>query len=271
MSNKPTTTTDPLIEGAKLHFTAATEHIRKGCGEALITGLHLFALHQRTVGGNHGGNRLGSSVTRVTLEKGFNGHCEEIGIETRTAYRWMNACGNALLRATVILDADDLSENLPEAGSDKWAKWEKALAEVAQGMSLSRLLLGAAKESTEDHRYSELLDADEEGRERASVLLQGVAEGKYTLVQAVRSLGSQEAYDELRKGGGEKVRKDPVYLDYDPVSKRSTGLIPKAFVTLSNGFTGWEDYDTDARSEMKAMWLAVVKAAPRELTDLLRK
>lgn len=268
MSNKPTNT-DPLIEGAKLHFNAATEHIRKGCGEALITGLHLYALHQRSV--SMGGDRRSISVPHGTLKKGFRDACEEIGIPKTVAYRWMNACGNALLRATMILDAEDLKENLPEAGTPQWEMWEEALAEVAQGMSINRLLLGAAKESTEDHRYSELLDADEEGRERATALLGGVAEGKYTLVQAVRALGSQEAYDEILKNGGEKLRKDPVYLDYDPVTKRPNGLIPRAFVTLNNGFTGWENYDEDARSEMKALWLAVVKAAPRELTDLLRK
>jgi hypothetical protein len=267
MSKKPTkTTTDPLIEGAKRHFNAATEHVRKGCAEALITGLHLFGLHQKTA---H--EPRGFSVSRDTRTKGFDFACQEIGIPTRTAYRWMNACGNALLRATLIMDAEDLAENLPEPESDKWAKWEKALAEVAQGMSLNRLLLGAAKESTEDSRYSELLDADEEGRERATALLQGVAEGKYNLVQAVRALGSLEAYDQLRKEGGEKVRKDPVYLGYDPVSKRPTGLIPKAFVTLSNGFPHWEEYDDDARADMKTAWIEVIKAAPRELTELLRK
>jgi hypothetical protein len=271
MSTKPTKTTDPLIEGAKLHFQAATEHIRKGCAEALITGLHLHALHQRTAGNGHGGNRLGASVPHGTLEKGFREACEEIGIAKTVAYRWMNACGNALLRATIVMDSEDMAASLPEAGTPAWTRWEKALVEAAQGMSLNRLLLGAVKESTEDHRYSELLDADEEGRERATALLQGVSEGKYTLVQAVRALGSLEAYDQLRKEGGEKIRKDPVYLDFDPIQKKAIGLIPKAFTALENGFPRWVEYDDDARAEMKSRFKTVIKAMPIELTELLRK
>lgn len=272
MPTKPkTTTADPLLTGAKKHFTAANEHIRQGCAEALITGLHLIALHHRTAGNGHGGNRLGASVSRETLEKGFRDACDEIGIPRPTAYRWMNACGNALTRACLLMEGEDIAGEIPAAGTPRWETWENELRKFAQGMSLSRLLLGTAKASTEDHRYDELLSADEEGRDRATQLLQGVAEGRYTLVQATRALGSQEAYDQLRKEGGEKIRKDPVYLDFDPVSKRATGLVPKAFTTLQNGFQHWEDYDADARAEMKSMWLNVVKSAPRQLTELLRK
>ena len=267
MSTKPTkTTTDPLIEGAKLHFTAATEHIRKGCAEALITGLHLFALHHRASTG-HGGDRQSFKFSRENLKKGFLEELTEIGIPTPTAYRWMNACGNALLRATVIMDSEDLAENLPEAGSAKWTAWEKALAEVAQGMSLNRLLIGTTKASTEEHRYDELLSADEEGRERATTLLQGVAEGKYTLVQAVRALGSLEAYDELRKGGGEKVRKDPVYLTMDGATGHLDGLFVKSLTTLRNTFAHWEETPAPARKKARELWLTVIDAMPADLKN----
>lgn len=272
MSTKPTKpTADPLLTGAKLHFASAMEHIRQGCADALITGMHLIAIHQRTVGNGQGGNRLGASVPHGTLEKGFREACEEIGIPKTTAYRWMNACGSALTRACLLMEGEDLAGEIPAAGTPRWEMWENELRKFAKGMSLNRLLLGTAKASTEDHRYDELISADEEGRTRASQLLEGVAEGRYTLVQATRALGSQEAYDQLRQQGGEKVRKDPVYLDFDPVSKRSTGLVPKAFVTLHNGFQHWDEYDRTARDEMKTMWLEVVKAAPKELTELLRK
>jgi hypothetical protein len=277
LATKPNTVSvpsaDPLLTGAKAHFEAAADALRKGCAEALITGMHLIALHSRTAGNGHGGNRItGASVPHGTLEKGFRGACDVIGIPERTAYRWMNACKNAAVRATLVFEGDDISAELPDHGDTaKWELWEQNMREIAAGMSLSRLLLGTMKASTEEHRYDELLSADEEGRNRATELLQSVAEGRYTLAQAVKALGSQEAYDKLRQSGSEKIRKDPVYLDFDPIAKRSVGLIPKAFTTLHNGFQQWDSYDADARHEMRRQWVEVIKTAPRELTDALRK
>lgn len=260
----PSVSADPLLTGAKTHFHAAAEALRKGCAEALITGMHLIALHTRSNAG-HGGVRLaGESI-------GFESALTEIGIPRCTAYRWMNACRNAALRATLLMEEEDITQELPDHGTPRWDTWEKSLREVAAGMSLNRLLLGTAKASTEEHRYDELLSADEEGRAAATELLQGVAEGRYTLVQAVKALGSREAYEKLRSEGKEKIRKDPVYLDFDPIAKRPVGLIPKAFTTLHNGFQQWDSYDPDARAEMSRQWREVIKTAPRELTDALRK
>lgn len=265
-TTKPKTTSpaDPLVSGAKSHFEAAGAALRKGCAEALITGLHLIALHARSNAGD-GGVRIAGETY------GFKSELEEIGIQERTAYRWMNACSNALQRACLVMPDEDISGEMPTFGTPRWEQWENGLNEVAQGMSLNRLLLGTSKASTEDHRYDELLSADEEGRARATELLQGVAEGRYTLVQAVKALGSLEAYDKLKTEGAEKIRKDPVYLDFDPIEKRPVGLIPKAFTTLHNGFQRWDSYDPDARSQMRAMWLEVVKSTPKELAELLKK
>ena len=121
------------------------------------------------------------------------------------------------------MEGEDLQTEMPTHGSPRWQKWEEALAEVANGMSLNRLLLGTTQASTDEHRVDELVSADEEGRQRATELLQAVSEGRYTLAQAVKALGSQEAYDKLRAEGGDKVRKDPVYLDFDPIAKRPVG------------------------------------------------
>jgi hypothetical protein len=153
----------------------------------------------------------------------------------------------------------------------RWEHWEAEFRKLADGMSMSRLMVGQEKSSTEDQRYEELLTASEEGRERAVQLLQDVAEGKYTLVQAARALGSLEAYDKLRAEGGEKVRTDPVYLSYDKINKVAVGLIPKAFVTLRNGFTGWEGYEANAKEQIKKMFIEVINDAPLELTQLLKK
>lgn len=259
---------DPIISGAKQHFEAAAAALRTGCAEALITGLHLMALHSRS---NAQGARNDSLTLKASGAQGFEAACTEIGIAKATAYRWMNAAANGLKRAALVLDDVDLMDDLPDHNSPRWLSWEKGLHEVAQGMSLSRLLLGTSKASTEEHRYDELLSADEEGRQRAAELLQGVADGRYTLVQAVKALGSLEAYDKLKAEGGEKNRRDPVYLDFDPVSKKPVGLIPKAFTTLHNGFQQWDSFDPDARRGMKALWKEVIKSTPKDLLETLKK
>lgn len=260
----PPTAPDPILEAARAHYTAAGEALRKSCAEALITGLHLIALHAQSHAGNGGGDRRS-----LASAGGFDAELQEIGIPSRTAYRWMNACRSALLRLTYLLPDEEVA--LPTHGTPAWQKWEHSLGKLAAGMSLSRLMLGTSKASTEDHRYDELLSMDEDGSTRAAALLAGVADGTYSLAAAVKALGSQEAYDRLRKEGAEKLRRDPVYLDYDPIAKRPVGLIPKALVTLYNGFQHWDDYDADARSDMRRQWIEVLKTAPRELTDLLKK
>jgi len=257
---------DPIISGAKQHYEAAAAALRTGCAEALITGLHLMALHARSNAGTGHGDRRS-----LAADDGFQGALDQIGIAKTTAYRWMNAAANGLKRAALVFDDVDLMDDLPDHNSPRWLSWEKGLQEVAQGMSLNRLLLGTSKASTEEHRYDELLSADEEGRQRAAELLQGVADGRYTLVQAVKALGSLEAYDKLKAEGGEKNRRDPVYLDFDPVSKKPVGLIPKAFTTLHNGFQQWDSFDPDARSGMKALWKEVIKSTPKDLLETLKK
>lgn len=263
-STPVSTTVDPLISGAKAHFHAAAEALRKGCAEALITGMHLIALHARSNAG-HGGIRLAGELS------GFNAALTEIGIPETTARRWMNAVQKAGIRTCLIMEGEKISDHLPEHGTPAWARWENEMRTLAAGMSLSRLLLGQVQDSTEEHRYEVLLSGDEDGSQHAAELLAGVAEGRYTLAQAVKALGSKEAYDKLRQEGGEKVRKDPVYLDFDPIAKRPVGLIPKAFTTLHNGFQHWENYDPDARHEMRRQWHEVVKTMPRELAETLRK
>jgi hypothetical protein len=256
---------DPLITGAKQHFDAAAAALRTGCAEALITGLHLIALHARSNAGQ-GGDRRSRSA-----ESGFAAELQEIGIAESTARRWMHACHNALIRSCLVMDGEDLLGELPEHGMPRWETWEQGLRKVADGMSLSRLMLGQVRDCTEDHRYEVLLSGSEDGSPNATALLLGVADGRYTLAQAVKALGSQDAYDKLRAEGGDKIRKDPVYLAFDGIEKKAVGLIPKAFTTLHNGFLQWDTYDPDARAEMRRHWIEVIKSTPKELTELLRK
>lgn len=256
-------TENTLITEAKHHYEAATVALRKGCEHALMAGLRLMWLHSNTV--SMGGDRRPSSLPHVKLPKGFTVAVAEIGMPERTAYRWMDATWRACLRATLIFEDDDIRAELPAPGSPRWESWEKSLQEIAKGMSMNRLMLGTMKASTEDHRYEELIGADEAGRARATKLLQGVAEGKYTLVQAVRALGSLEAYDRLRADGGEKVRRDPVYLSMDGETGALGGLYVTALKTLQNTFSRWEETPEAARAQARELWLHTVAALPDEL------
>lgn len=268
--SKPSNTPQDLrITQAGEHYRAAQKAVRKSCEHALLAGLRLISLHSDTVGEGHGGARtIGSSVSRDTHERGFLGAIAEIEMKRPTAYRWMNATMRACVRAGLIpadMDMEYLVGELPNFDSPRWQMWEDALVGIAQGMSLNRLMLGTSSASTEDHRYDELLSASEEGRQRGTDLLEGVAGGKYTLVQAARALGSLEAYDKLRSQGGEKVRKDPVYLTMDGATGYLDGLFVKSLTTLRNTFAHWDETPAPARKKARELWLEVIDAMPADL------
>ena len=256
---------DVMCEQAAEHFSHAGAAMRKSCEHVMMTGLRLIWLHSNTV--TMGGDRTSLSVSRETLKKGFDGALQKIGIPRPTAYRWMDATYKACVRATLIFDGDDIAAEMPTPDLPRWEMWEAELKKIAQGMSLNRLMLGNSKPSTEEHRYDELLTADEEGRGRAADLLAGVAEGKFTLVQAVRALGSQEAYDRLRAEGGEKVRRDPVYLKMDGETGQIGGLFVTSLTTLRNTFTHWDDTPAPARKAARELWLDVVTSLPSDLKN----
>lgn len=256
---------DVMISQVTEHYTAAESALRKGCEHALLAGLRLIWLHCDSV--DMGGDRKSISVSRETLKKGFDGALQKIGMPRPTAYRWMNATRAAAIRATLLFTDDDLAGELPVPGTPRWDNWESELRKVAQGMSLNRLMLGTSKASTEEHRYDELISSDEEGSSRAAALLQGVAEGKYTLVQAVRALGSMEAYDRLRAEGNEKVRKDPVYLTMDGETGHLGGLFVSSLTTLRNTFQHWDETPAPARKKARELWLEVVTSLPGDLKN----
>jgi len=251
-----------VIAEAKAEARAAEAAIRKGCGHALRAGLRLIWLHQ-TMEVTNGRNQYSEGVSRETPT--FENAVEEIGLKRATAYRWMSACGAALQRATFIMEAEDLRE-MPEPGTRRWEMWEEELAKISEQMTLNRLVLGASKGGSDLHRISEMTDAVEEGRLRAVELMEAVELGRYTLAQAVKALGSQEAYDRLREEGREKIRKDPMYLDMDN-KKQLKGLIPRALTTLRNGFEKWEELPPPARGKVRALWLEVIAVLPDEMVD----
>lgn len=251
-----------VVAETRQHAGEALAAMRKGCEHALLAGLRLIWLHRET-------NAQGQRNDLLTRDSkfGFKSACEEIGIQERTAYRWMNATGNACLRATLIFEGDDLQAGMPAPGTPRFESWEKSLKEIAQGMSLNRLMLGRPKNGTDTGRMDELLCGEEEGRTRAIELLEAVDTGKYTLAQAVKALGSQEAYDRLRADGGEKIRKDPVYLSVDGRTGDIGGLVPRALKTLKNAWEKWDETPEPARKAVRRLWLEVVTTMPADLID----
>jgi hypothetical protein len=257
---------DVMVAQTAEHFSHAETAMRKSCEHALLAGLRLVWLHYNSVEPK-GGDRRSINVPCGTLIKGFESAIAKIGMAKTTAYRWMNATRAAALRSTLLFDDDDLAETLPAPGTPQWESWEKSLKTISQGMSLNRLMLGTSQASTEEHRYDELITADEEGRQRATDLLAGVSAGKYTLVAACKALGSQEAYDKLRSEGAEKVRRDPVYLKMDGETGQIGGLFVTSLTTLRNTFQHWDDTPAPARKKARELWLEVVTSLPSDLKN----
>lgn len=249
---------DQAIRETQDEVAACGTALQKGCSHALRAGMRLIWLHRETAQDPHG-YRV-SRETRV----GFGEAVLKIGLRRATAYRWMNAAAHGCERLC-LCEAGAVMEVLPAVGSPELKIWDVAMGKLAEQTTLNRLVLGFSEGGNDVHRLSELTDAVEEGRVRAVELLEAVECGRYTLAQAVRALGSQEAYDRLRAEGGEKVRRDAVYLEFDFVKKLPTGLVPKALTTLRNGFEGWADYDDRARAGVRVLWRDMLAAVPPEL------
>jgi hypothetical protein len=102
-----------------------------------------------------------------------------------------------------------------------------------------------------------LITASESGDPNADAILDRVAKGELTLVQAIRALGGSITKD--------KERHDPVYLDIDGATGRLTGLFPKCVITLNNTFARWSELDESARAEAKKAWKALAANLPKDL------
>jgi hypothetical protein len=125
-------------------------------------------------------------------------------------------------------------------------------------MSLRRLVIGCSASNSEDQRQDELITRAEAGDITAEEALERIASGELTLVQAMRAAAGALATKD-------KNRKDPVYLDFDAETKRATGLLPKALITLQNGFKAWDSYSTAARRALRDEWQATRLAMPDDL------
>ncbi len=223
--------------------------MRTSIATALRIGLRLLYLHRQT------GEDDAPGGFRAALER------MQDRVPRSTAYRWLNASAAVIAKAQDIVLSDgsfDPSEiKLPEPATPAWLKIEKALTESTKGMSLRRLLIGSSATSDES-RMESLIAAAEAGDPHATAMLDAVAAGKLTLVQAIRAAAGAAATKD-------KERHDPIYLDIDGTTGRLKGLFPKCVITLANTFARWDDLDEAARTEAKKAWKALVISIPKEL------
>jgi hypothetical protein len=237
---------------ATAETAAATAALRKSCEHALVAGLAIAYLHYQTVVCSTANLRKGSEAIARDPAAGFCSALKRIGIPQRTAYRWMNAAGAVLHRRDYDLNL------IPEPGTPEWNEWESDLRAASAGMSLRRLMLGMTKEGSDDHRYDELIDHAEQGNVSAEEILERLANGELTLVQAIRAFAGHEAT-------AGKTRADPVYLTIDGSSGEPRGLFFKSITTLGNTFAQWAALDTPAKSAAREAWKALVANLPKEL------
>lgn len=230
-----------LCKELKSHMTGAVDR-------ALRIGLHLLVIHRESQGEQGG--------FKAALES-----IEQFEIPRSTAYRWINASGRFLANHQNIADEngdfDEADLVIPEPGSQAFAETEKAMAAYAATSSMRRLMLGSAANS-EESRMDALISASEQGDTLADEILDRIAKGELTLVQAIRARAGAAA----TKG---KNRKDPVYLDIDGTTGEPKGLFVKSLITLSNTFDHWNELDETARQKAKASWKALVAKIPKEL------
>ena len=229
--------------------TQVESTMRISIATALRIGLRLLYLH-RTTGEDDTPGGFRAALARMTDR-----------VPRSTAYRWLNACAAVIAKDQDLLMPDgsfDPSEiKLPEPATPAWVKIEKTITDSTKGMSLRRLLIGSSATGDES-RLDTLITASESGDPHATAMLEKVASGELTLVQAIRAAAGAAATKE-------KERHDPVYLDIDGTTGRLKGLFPKCVITLSNTFARWNNLDEAARNEAKKAWKALVLSIPKEL------
>lgn len=240
--------TPPILREIDSLSTQMIGAMRTSIDCALRIGLRLLVIH-REAGAADGG--FSAALESLSAK----------AIPRSTAYRWINAASNCLARQQNIAndkghyDAGELT--IPTPGTPQWVEAEAALSTIAAGTSMRRLLIGSATVSDES-RMDALITAAESGDHIADEILEKVAAGSLTLVQAIRAHGGASPTRS-------KERTDPVYLDIDGATGQPRGLFPRCLITLKNTFERWDHYDESARAEARKAWKALVSQLPKEL------
>ena len=237
-----------MIQEAAEHVHRAEEAMRSGCEHALLAGMRLIVLHEQT----HSTGTRNDLVPRGT-RLGFESALEKIGLSKTTAYRWMNAAGAYALQYMGIV-----AEDFPAPDAPEWQELELAIREQAGKMSLRRLVIGCNKVNSEDQRQEALIAMAEDGSDIAEAILDKIANGEMTLVQAMRAAAGAIATRD-------KERRDPQYLTMDGRTGELGGLYVKSLTTLTNAFAKWDDLPAPARAKARTLWLELVSSLPSDL------
>lgn len=239
----------PIIREIDELYEEVASHMRTSIAIALRIGLRLIYLHRQT----------GEQETPGGFRAALQGLSDRVA--PSTAYRWISAAANTIAKAQNIVAEDgsyDQSElKLPDPNTPAWKALEKTLTAATAGMSMRRLLIGSSATGDES-RMDHLITQAEAGDPHAAAMLDKVAAGHLTLVQAIRAAAGAAATKN-------KERQDPVYLDIDGTTGQPRGLFPKCMVTLANTFARWETLDEAARASAKKSWKELVSHLPKEL------
>jgi hypothetical protein len=238
-----------MIKEAKALAGGAEIAARTACQKALLAGMRLVWLHSSS----HSAGARNDLVPNGT-RSGFEEALKQIGLSKTTAYRWINKTYELAGKLHGYCPGNFPS---PEHRAE-WTELEESLTQAAAGMSMRRIAMGASASNSEDERYDVLISRAESGDENAENVLELIASGNLTLVQAMRAAAGALA----TKG---KTRNDPVYLSFDAETRKATGLLPKALTTLRNGFSDWDDYTPAARAALREEWQQTRLAMPDEL------
>jgi hypothetical protein len=242
---KPNEQVPPAIQEILTLAAESQVHLRMSCHLALKIGLRLLHLH-KTIGDNESPGGFRAAVDALYGQQ----------IPRSTAYRWLNGAAAVLARHQGIEEGE--APALPtDPGTAEWAETEAILEAAAAGMSIRRLTIGAPA-AGDEARLDALIQRTEAGDPHAEEMLDKVAKGELTLVQAIRAQAGATATKE-------KARKDPVYLDLSGTTGEPIGLFPKCLITLANTFDRWDRLDEDARRAAKSAWKATIAKLPKEL------
>ncbi len=255
-----------VVEEARGLAAEAADHARRGCRAALLAGLRLIWLHRETAADPRANLVPGAVHKSFDVPRGtskeitFDSALAEIGLPRRTAYRWMTCAGRVMVHEGVGERMEEVEAACPEPGSDGWDEWEHLLTERAEHTSLRRLAMGHVASRTDFHRLEELMDMAERGSRSAEEALEKVDDGSLSLALALRAATGAEATRD-------KTRRDPVYLEWDPVGGRLKGLLPAALRTAGNGFSRVperrDELDEGLAIELVNAFRALIQTVPK--------
>lgn len=224
------------------YILEAQKHMVAACANALKAGACLYQLSQRSQKSlNTIYNELNLTITRATL------------------YRWVNA---------YLTACKCLGLSQPPLMSSGWDKHLADLEQLAQGMSINRLLLGAPAAGSDIARLDTLHTAVEtsspEDGDIYQQALENVESGKWTLIQALRAVGAQAAQELATER-----RSSPTYIGFDPETHRPIGIVPRAMTSLRAGFAAWHKLDGESKRAFASLWNELQGAAPSDLDKYL--